>query len=168
MIILPAAIALAGCASLGSTREAVTLIAPADGPRLLAQCSRPGPEGATDFFTLAPAEVTAIETATMAALRGAQERLGGQVEGVRPSPFDWPGDPSLYDRQYVGYSIGERRFAYGNFLPSSGENSAGEPVIVCDGGPAFFGAEYDLTGNRLVRIAFNGGLGGPFLDPIEP
>jgi hypothetical protein len=32
-------------------------------------------------------------------------------------------------------------------------------MIVCDGGPQFFGAEYDVEAGRISHLAFNGSLG---------
>lgn len=29
-------------------------------------------------------------------------------------------------------------------------------IVVCDGGPYFFGAEMDVAANRLSHLAFNG------------
>ena len=31
-----------------------------------------------------------------------------------------------------------------------------EPVIVCDGGPSFFGVEYDVERGQFTHIAYNG------------
>lgn len=62
--------------------------------------------------------------------------------------------------QYVGLVRGGRRFLYGNFFPVDERNEmAGwreRPMIVCDGGPPFFGAEYDVEAGRISHLAFNG------------
>jgi hypothetical protein len=34
-----------------------------------------------------------------------------------------------------------------------------QPMIVCDGGPQFFGAEFDISAKRITRIDFNGSIG---------
>ena len=51
---------------------------------------------------------------------------------------------------------GGRRFLYGNFYPRSADEVSPdpdqwrrEPVMVCDGGPAFFGVEYDVEADTL-------------------
>ena len=45
---------------------------------------------------------------------------------------------------------------YGNFAPLEYRNDQGA-VIVCDGGPAFFGVEYDVERRQITGMAFNGG-----------
>ena len=56
-----------------------------------------------------------------------------------------------------------RRFIYGNLYPRDLDRHAPdpglwrqEPVIVCDGGPAIFGIEYDVEAGRITQLAFNG------------
>ena len=168
-LVICSATALAGCATTAD-REMVTLVAPADGGELMKQCSRYSPEGASNFFEPTPREITGIESAAMRTLRDARAKKGAVLSqaGVSPSPFDWPDDPSLYQRQYIGYVANGRRMIYGNYFPGGGATTPREPLTVCDGGPSFFGVEYDIDADKVVRIAFNGGRGGPFLEPIEP
>ena len=78
-------------------------------------------------------------------------------------PADWSGFPEGWRRQYIGLVRGGRRFVYGNFYPLEVDRHAGnpdrwrsEPVMVCDGGPVFFGVEYDVEANRVTHLAFNG------------
>ena len=157
---------LAACAtpnSLGS--ENVVLIEPAQGAALLAQCSRPGPTSSGSFFTPAPSDITALEGDLAALLL--EERASYLREGDPAGAFGWPLDPSGYVRQYVGYESGGRRMIYGNFLPGDSASGPARPAVVCDGGPRFFGVEYDIAAQQVVRVAFNGGLGGPFYEPID-
>ncbi|BDI61396.1 hypothetical protein [Qipengyuania nanhaisediminis] len=158
------------CTSIPERPGNVVLIAPDDGADLVRQCSRQGPDDAAAFFTPSPREITAIETATMRALREARDAHEAYIAGAKGqvTAFSWPDDPSTYERQYVGYVSGGKRMIYGNFLPGGTGPASAHPLVVCDGGPRFFGVEYDSGENRVVRIAFNGGFGGPFLAPIEP
>ena len=166
---------LAACTTMSgdASRERVALVDPARGAALLEQCSRTGPDVSSveGYFEPSAQDITALETGAMAALaRSRDEYRPEQAQYAGDYlAFDWPDNPGLYVRQYVGYRIAGRRHVYGNFLPvQSGTFPTSEPAIVCDGGPQFFGVEYDLDAGRLVRIAFNGGLGGPFLDAITP
>ena len=165
----PASLALlAGCVTIGSTTERVTLIDPAQGERATTTCSRAGPENPSRFFTPSAREVTAIESAAMRLLREnradyeallAQAAMGSDDSAT---PFDWPDDPSLYDRQYIGYYEDGRRMIYGSYFPAGFRLEPGEPVVLCDGGFRFFGAA-----NEVRRLAFDGTRGGPIFPPIE-
>jgi hypothetical protein len=95
-------------------------------------------------------------------------RLLPVSDGIEPSPFDWPNDPSLYARQYIGYYEDGRRMIYGNYYPAQFRSDPGEPLVLCDGGYTLFGVEYDLDSRTVRRIAFDGSMGGPVLPPIEP
>ena len=161
-------LALAGCTTTAGSREAVTVVIPEQGGELVRQCSRTGPEGAHSFFTPRAREITAVETATAKALRGVSSQDYISPRDSDLLAFDWPDDPSLYNRQYVGYVRDGRRKIYGNFVPTRFGPSSSEPVVVCDGGPSLFGVEFDILSGTVERIAFNGGRGGPFFPDIEP
>ena len=167
-----AAIALlAGCATPYAVQERVTLLDPALGTAATQTCSRPGPENPERLFTPTPREVTAIESAAMRLLRDRADEYAASIGSAQPgtaTPFDWPHDPSLYKRQYVGYYEDGRRMIYGNFYPASIDYDEREPFTICDGGWHFFGVEYDVEDAAVRRIAFDGSLGGPHLQPIEP
>jgi len=67
-------------------------------------------------------------------------------------------------RQYVGLIRDGRRFIYGNFARRFRSESRipamdpTRPMMVCDGGPVFFGAEYDVEARRISHLAFNGAI----------
>ena len=68
---------------------------------------------------------------------------------------------SNWKRQYVGIVRGGRRYIYGNYFPADGPNHFNamwreEPMVVCDGGPRFFGAEFDVAAKRITHLDFNG------------
>jgi hypothetical protein len=117
---------------------------------MLEQCSRDAPAAATDSWQPRASDIARLEAALPAALMGANSPPGGDFTAF---PVGWV-------RQYVGIQRGETRTIYGNFVPlSNGEArpEAGTTVIgVCDGGPAFFGAEYEPATGRFTHIAFNG------------
>lgn len=160
---------LAGCAT--TPVERVTLIDPSLGERATTTCSRAGPENPERFFSPSAREVTAIESAAMRLLRenrAEYDALIGSDAANGPTPFDWPEDPSLYNRHYVGYYEDGRRMIYGSYFPGPMHADASAPVVICDGGFRFFGVEYDLDAGAVRRIAFDGTRGGVILPPIEP
>ena len=163
---------LAGCATTADYGERVTLIDPSRGERATTTCSRPGPENPTGYFTPSAREVTAIESAAMRLLRenaADYAEVIGPAGADAPTPFDWPEDPSLYDRQYVGYYEDGRRMIYGSYFPADVRADGSEPLLViCDGGFRLFGVEFDVDANKVRRLAFDGTRGGPILPPIEP
>ena len=108
-------------------------------------------------------DILALETGLAAALQARRE-----IRSPRdPGDPDWARAPQGWRRQYVGIVRNGRRFIYGNFLPKQfgeeltlGESQwRTEPIPVCDGGPSFFGVEYDVEAGRFDQIAFNGSLG---------
>ena len=121
---------------------------------LLRQCSRATPAPGDGTWQPSPEDVAALEAGLPAALAAA-----GRSE-VRGAPQGWR-------RQYVGIVRGGRRFIYGNFFPHAVANDYGpsnadrwrrEPTLICDGGPAFFGVEYDVAARRFTHLAFNGAV----------
>lgn len=67
--------------------------------------------------------------------------------------------PRGWARQYVGVVRDGRRFIYGNFFPLDPtlDNRWREGlIVVCDGGPDYFGVEYDIDRKEFSHLAFNG------------
>ena len=121
---------------------------------LLGQCSRGAPEAGEATWQPGAADIAALEAALPAALRESPPRFGNR---------DWSRAPEGWRRQYAGIIRGGRRTIYGNFFPSDAGGSPENPdrwrldaVIICDGGPAFFGVEYDVVSGRILRLDFNG------------
>lgn len=149
------ALALVACAQASANLPGDAAILPGNSvAMLLGQCSRASPQPGEGSWQPGAQEIAALEAALPAAL-GARPR--------QPYDPDWSQAPNGWRRQYVGIVRGGRRFVYGNFFPSEatryGEDRQRwrrEPVIVCDGGPVFFGAEYDVEARRITHLAFNG------------
>lgn len=156
-LILLSLLLAAGC---GASQDGPSAAAPATGPadavvmpasaipELLAQCSRDAPAAGQGTWSPSWGDVATLEAALPAALAASPSGRGLQ----NPTP------PEGWRRQYVGYVRDGRRLVYGNFYPST-DHLAGwrtEPVIACDGGPAFFGVEYDVRARRIARVDFNG------------
>lgn len=121
---------------------------------MLRQCSRAAPAAGEDTWQPTAADIAALEAALPAALAARQRpELTGASQG--------------WYRQYGGIVRGGRRFIYGNFIPHPPATDPVRPdadrwrsdvAIICDGGPAFFGVEYDLAAGRFTQIAFNGSV----------
>jgi hypothetical protein len=120
---------------------------------LLGQCSRATPPRGEASWQPSGDDIIALEAALPAALRAQPPRSG--LGALDRAPAGWR-------RQYVGIVRGGRRFVYGSFLPADASRHGDpdrwrrEAVIVCDGGPAFFGVEYDVEARRVTHVAYNG------------
>jgi hypothetical protein len=153
---------LFGCGRAASALPPEAVILPRSTvATMLHQCSRSAPRPGEATWQPAESDVAALEAALPAALMSRPEI---RVEHYSSEPI-WARFPQGWRRQYVGIVRGGRHFLYGNFY--SGESAADsmgdrwrrEPVLICDGGPYFFGAEYDVEAGRFTQIAFNGSLG---------
>jgi len=114
---------------------------------MLRQCSRGAPAPGEGSWRPDAASIIALERSLPAALR-AHDR-----------DHDWSGFPQKWARQYVGIVRNGRRIIYGNYVPGplgTGSRAAAEVFMVCDGGPSFFGAEYDVAAGKITHLAFNG------------
>lgn len=87
--------------------------------------------------------------------------LGGTgccVTGFRLGPL------KNFGFQYLGVMIKERKYIYINAFPigevqefrKNGHDPSRESVTVCDGGPAFWGALFDIETNQFSELSFNG------------
>lgn len=148
------AVALAACTPAGAALPADAAILPGAMARtLLGQCSRATPALGESTWQPGETDILALEAALPAALRAQPPRSGGSE--LARAPEGWR-------RQYVGIVRGGRRFVYGSFFPTEATRHGEpgrwrrEPMIVCDGGPAFFGVEYDVDAGRIVHLAYNG------------
>ncbi|HYJ53524.1 MAG TPA: hypothetical protein VEW04_10180 [Allosphingosinicella sp.] len=168
LFLASAFLALAGCSAGPISAQEQTAVLPADAAvlpgsavgQMLRQCSRSAPAPGEATWQPTAGDVAALETALAAALRG-REEIARDHYATDP---DWALAPRGWWRQYVGIVRSGRRFIYGNFYPRRPENAQlpnwrTAPVGICDGGPVFFGAEWDVAAHRFTQIAFNGALG---------
>jgi hypothetical protein len=171
---LAASLALlaSACTPNPSALPADAVILPGNQAELaLDQCSRSSPALGEASWQPEAADIVALEAALPAALAASnlsaiEERLRARPEVGTPNPSDpdWATAPRGWQRQYVGIVRGGRRFIYGNFYPHRPDDDRlmpdwrTAPVRVCDGGPVFFGAEYDVEARRFTHVAFNGAI----------
>lgn len=165
---LLAVLALAcGCSPARSTvglPEGAYVLPDAVGGQLLMQCSRATPEKGVGSFQPDPADIAALEAVLAQAIAHRDSyppNIGGRAVPMPGTP-DLLQAPKGFKRQYAGIVRSGRRYIYGNYFPANDFTGDGHgdlasnPVVVCDGGPAFFGAEYDVAAKRFTHLAFNG------------
>jgi len=86
----------------------------------------------------------------------AQYNIGGDPNFSRA--------PNGWRRQYVGYVRDGHRLVYGSFSPyTTSSNYEGKSwqtgyanARICDGGPSYFGVEFDVEKRVFTNIATNG------------
>ncbi|WP_129794070.1 hypothetical protein [Sphingosinicella sp. CPCC 101087] len=148
-------LALAACGGAGAVRmpDGAVILPGSETTEMLRQCSRAAPAAGEATWTPSAADISALEAALPRAL-ARQRRGDGQ---------DWSGAPRGWRRQYTGLVRDGRRYIYGNFFPAHTSSRAPEPerwrqeaMMVCDGGPSFFGVEYDVEAGRFTHFGFNG------------
>lgn len=137
--------------------EDYAILLPDKAAGLLRQCSRPAPKPGEGDWMPGKDDIARLEARIPGILAMAAELTGWDAR----ARSEIGGAPKGWLRQYVGLVRGGKRFIYGNFLPArNGDWGAWrtEPMIVCDGGPAFFGVEYDVEKDRITDFAFNGSI----------
>jgi hypothetical protein len=128
-------------ASYVSAQENQGVVLPVDqAPNLMKQCSRKSISDASAYWTPSAEEIRKLESALLSFLN--------EQQALKYA--------SAY-RQYVGFKRGEHKFIYLNAFPKpQDERWKTAAVLVCDGGAAFYGAEYDVERNQILEIDFNG------------
>ena len=159
LLLMTLAVGLAqGCASrpvpelrsapVGILRAERGVILPIEvGAGLFAQCSRPSPKTNGRYWSPTPEDISKFETRFT-------EFYSGRF---RSRALD------CYSRQYIGfYSPDGGRFIYANFFMTIiGHTQDPDywkkmPVIVCDGGSAYFGVVFDPRKDLIVEYELNG------------
>jgi hypothetical protein len=152
---------LAACRPAGAALPPDAVVLPGSMvATMLRQCSRSAPAAGEGTWQPGEEDIAALEAALPPILLARREI---HVEHY-PSEPEWARFPHGWQRQYVGIVRGGRRSIYGNFYSrelsaqAEGDQWRREPVLVCDGGPYFFGVEYDVEARRFTHLAFNGAI----------
>lgn len=133
--------------------DRAVILTPEQAPRLMKPCSRPGPDKVSGFWMPTASDVALMEKELPAFM---------SKSGIRHPVSD-------YCRQYVGVISNGRKVIYINALPVSDAEDKDidpedrmqwkkEPAIVCDGGPEFWGAEFDLLAKEFLHLEGNGAI----------
>lgn len=150
-----ATVLLASCSGLATqgvdVRGDAAILSADKVPELLNQCSRDTPPAGESTWRPEWRQIDALEAILPHAVASHDE---GERLSSRQPPDGWI-------RQYVGIVRNGRRFIYGNYFPRSDTpplplNDPTRLVLICDGGPAYFGVEYDVQTRRITHLAFNG------------
>ena len=127
---------------------------------LIPQCSRGAPGPVEGTWSPSSSQIAELEA-----------RLPESLDGVLAKRGEYQDRSRDFLRQYAGFIIHGRRIIYVNAFPrfllaveknSSAERHRPQPDWrstvegVCDGGPAFFGVEYDPDTKAFSHFEFNG------------
>jgi hypothetical protein len=130
------------------------------GHELFRQCSRSGPENVTGYWTPKAGDLRKMEAALPGYLR--TTKLPASVTASYIA--------TAY-HQCAGFRRGTRRFIYVNGFSANTKQQMEQvypgqkgprfdwkrdPAMVCDGGPQFFGFEYDVDTGKFAALYFNG------------
>ncbi|WP_237717940.1 hypothetical protein [Dyella japonica] len=120
---------------------------------LLKQCSRGVPH-ASNAWTPSRDQLSDLEShLPQLSELAARQRLPQSI-----------GDPKASFRQYVGIVVDHHRYIYINAIAASDVTSPHAPdphvtpMIVCDGGSAFWGALYDPESKTFSQLDANGAI----------
>jgi hypothetical protein len=129
------------------------------GTAVLCQCSRASAGPASRYWTPAPDDIAQLESRLTAYVRA----------NAHPHmPKQWL-TLSENLRQYLGVERSGRKLIYVNFLgvnvfslirrpfhrPAIERAWRSTAFVMCDGGPDYFGVEYDVAARVFTRIDFN-------------
>lgn len=126
---------------------AAFVLPPTSGGKILKQCSRAAPQDVSEFWQPTAEQISLLEKLLTSYLSH-REKTGAFI----------PPKYLPYHRQYVGITKGNVRLIYGNFYPmrETSTTEASIPVLICDGGPAFWGIVFDPSTDSFEEPNFNG------------
>jgi hypothetical protein len=128
-----------------------TVLTGAEGLKLANQCSRVGVDGVISTWVPSPTEISLLKLELSKYLRITQPRTYARL--------------SKCYFQFVGFNLKGKRIIYVNSFdefmtkePMSGSNNSwrNRGISVCDGGPSFWGVEFDPISKTFSNIGFNG------------
>ena len=149
---------MSSCTSKPDLPPGIKIVAASEAKQMLKQCSRDAPEKGDGTWQPSLSDVRQFELLLKA-------ELPRQIDGVSwtlPSERDQLQKfPAGFWREYVGITRQGRQYIYGNFGPVAAGDAAPKdgPTMICDGGPVFFGAQFETNFKTVSSWAFNGSLG---------
>ena len=143
---------LASCGSANKQPSNRVIFPATEVPEMLKQCSRDAPSIGDGAWQPSGPDVDEMEAMLPKALAAHPQAREVNFNGLL----------TRWQRQYVGIVRRGKRFIYGNYFPVDNTNELARwrqhPLMVCDGGPRFFGAEFDIDAKHITRIDFNGSI----------
>ena len=87
--------------------------------------------------------------------------LPAMLAGRRRQGLRMPDTTTGSHHQYLGYTLDNKRYIYGNFYPTYDSDELEfhvfeEAVNVCDGGAFFWGVVYDPEAKKFVKMELGG------------
>jgi hypothetical protein len=124
-----------------------------NGKVMMKQCSRGTPK-TKKFWTVTKADTDSLE------------QHFNKLLGLNSSDRDRIINLRDFGFQYLGVTIGKKKYIYVNAFKLSPEKSVEDlygswktfPVIVCDGGAGYWGALFDIESKQFSDVKFNGRL----------
>jgi hypothetical protein len=118
------------------------ILSSAQAPGMIRQCSRPSPKNVTGFWTPSVGDVLEAEKRLPAFL----SRCGHKIDLARTH------------RQYMGIISAGKKLVYLNALlaEESDLDWRAGAIMVCDGGDAYWGVEFDPADKSFQNLEFNG------------
>lgn len=138
--------ATADAASFSLPSNGKFILHTSKGKALLKQCSRATPKKVSGYWQPSATQISKLETLLPQFLQKAAKT------GIHAP------DKLAFHRQYVGIVVGNKRLIYGNFynMEASDMNQASEPIVVCDGGAAFWGIVFSPEDGAFSDLRVNG------------
>lgn len=151
------ALALAGVAHAGDlpplNPKNGTIISASHARDLLNQCSRGTPQNVQGVWQPNADQIRDLEARLPGALQQEMTKRGRAEPTGSPAPIE-------FGRQYAGFMTGAHKIIYVNAFPlevmGDVRDWRASSVMVCDGGEAFFGVEYDPAAKTFAHFEFNG------------
>ncbi len=119
-----------------------------EAPRLFEQCSRSAPNPDGEFWIPSKTEINRLEA-----------ELAAQITKYRRTI----NDPRTFERhyrgQYVGFVRANTRYIYASYSPDAYWPShlpSGKALVVCDGGPNYWGIVYNPATGQFSELQTNG------------
>lgn len=128
------------------------------GPLLLRQCSRATPNHISSYWTISQTDKMNLE----ANIYKIDSSIATKCCNINDRIKTYKG----FIFQYVGVEIRKKKYVYVNAFPVSeleeyrkmSHDISKYPVVVCDGGPDYWGALFDIRTKTFKHFRFNGSL----------
>lgn len=118
---------------------------------LFDQCSRSSPAQVEGFWPPTAQDIQQLESILPRFLAAQHLRDGAPLNLRRTQSLN-------YYKQYAGFLRNGRKMIYLNASSEISTTWLQEATIVCDGGEAFFGVEYDVESGQWSDFQFNGAV----------
>ena len=141
--------------------EGAFILPTSAGKALLHQCSRETPRDVDEFWQPTSQDIENVEQTVRDFFANPEESPDKDTKNI--IVYMQHHYITSFNRQYIGFIKDNQKYIYGNFYPDNvpkiPDNPVDEhfvPIIMCDGGPSFWGIVYGVSTKRIQDIAING------------